>query len=190
MTLVLVFSDGGSTIATSPDATLTGLQVNADGCLEFAGSSLVGTYETPESEPTGYEKGERFHLHAFAVANQVHPILVSRMISGVDDPNLARWSVEGPLWTLPSESVNCTLLIEVSILAATATKGGGWGDWTAYKPGVYWGVAFKWRVTVTRPDTTYQISLCRFQTRSTRVQKQRYEYSLVERASSRRIFRR
>ena len=190
MSLVLVFSDGGSTIATSPDATLTGLQVNADGCLEFAGSSLVGTYETPESEPTGYEKGERFFLHGFAEAYQYSPAVPSDLLY-IDSIEDSRWTVEGPLWTLQSEAVNCTLLIEVSILAATATKGGaGWSTYEEFHPGVYWGVAFKWRVTVTRPDTTYQISLCRFQTRSTRVQKQRYEYSLVERASSRRIFRR
>ncbi len=191
MTLGLLFHELGGGIG-SPNATLTDLQVHADGYLEFAGAALTGTYETPEGEPTGFEKGERFHLHAFAVADQIHPLTINALaLVPADDERFARWTVEGPLWTLPSEAVNCTILVEVSILSATTAKGGaGWSSFSTYRPGIYWGVGFKFKVTVTRPSTDYQIKLHRFQTRSTRVQKARYEYSVLERASWNRILRR
>ena len=91
---------------------------------------------------------------------------------------------------MPSDTANCTLKVEIAVLAATTAKGGsGWSAFDIYKPGVYWGVAFKFKVTVTRADTTYQVKLFRFQTRVRRIQKGRYENTHVERASFRRILR-
>lgn len=85
---------------------------------------------------------------------------------------------------LPGESAGVTATIE---WAYSSTAGGSLSAWQAYKPGVYSFVALQWRVTFTRPDTAYQVQATGFGTRLSRIARQRFERSDVERSFDRPV---
>ena len=185
------FGDGWvyDTSPPASNATLTDLARQADGTLAFDGSALTGTYQTANWSQVGYERGERCYISCALTAWQSHPRTLAEW-GPLDSPFEERWTLEGPLWVLPDEDGNCTVLIEISVLAATITKGGsGWGDWQTYSPGIYFGVGFRFRLTFTRPSTDYDVVVEQFHTRVRRIPKQRHEYSLSERYVQRRVFR-
>jgi hypothetical protein len=169
-------------------ATVTGLQVSTIGgrkVLEFAGSNLSGVYQTaraplstsPDVPP------ERYYVEAFLVADQIPPLEVSDWMLALDDPLAGRRSVEGALLMLDGEPANCTALIEWRW-----TVGGGvFGPWVTFKPGMQFLLQPQFRVTFTRPDTTYQVRAYRFHTRISRIVAQRREVSPLQRAGHARL---
>lgn len=152
-----------------PNSTLADLQVNAEGELEFAGSALSGTFETPDPTAGAVLIGkvtrlELVHLSAFAVGEQVHPL--TWMDASFTWDEAEQFSFEGPISDLgdPEDAGQCSLRIYVRLLRLDGT----WGDWQDYRPGTAACVAAQFRLTVTRPSADFQVRVQRFSTRLVR----------------------
>lgn len=162
----------------SPDATLTNGQIT-DGYLEFAPGQLAMSYETvvPVSLPTGTAGiPRRCMVEAFAVGEQVFPTAIEDFPLPIGHPAMARFLLEGPMFTTPDEPENCTLTIQWTY----ADGPSGYLPRREFKPGVYRMIAAKFRLVVTRPSTDYQVRIFRFCTRVRRMMRQNEERTPLE----------
>ncbi len=159
------FGDGWTldTPGGNPNTTLTDLQRNADGELEFAGSALTATFETVDAvdartKPNGLTARE-LYVSAAVAALQVHPLKPEDMNFPAGDPRASQLTPEG--WADRSE---CTLKLEFRY--STNGLASGWSSWREFRPLLLRAVGLQWRITVTRPSTDYQIRLLGFSTES------------------------
>ena len=187
------FVDGwvSDTPATG-NATLAGLQRHASGYLEFAGASLTGVYTTADPELYGgislvsSRTPRRCYAEACLVAEQVHPMSWETSEWAWGEDKWRRWTFEGPTHVLPGEIANCTVRIEVRI--NTSGTNGDWGSWREYRPGVYSLSSCQFRVTFTRPDTTYQIKANSFRTRVRAPDQSMTDHTPFHAALAREVF--
>lgn len=111
------------------------------------------------------------YLQIVFKAYQIHPATVDELdvLGPVGGRNALRWTIEGPTSHRPGDpgaGANCAMKLEVAY-STTATPG---SDWQVYRPrGRYKLRSFKTRLTITRPDETYDFRVVRFATRATRV---------------------
>lgn len=143
--------------------------------LKFSGSNLTGTYQTSigallSSDPA--RVAEHAYVELTVEAYQVPPILVSEWQLPLDSYQAGRRTIEGPLVVLPDEPANCTVAIEVSYTDpdTNATTG-----WQPYRPGVFYMTAARYRFTVTRPNTDYDIYIYGFRSRVSRLPRPFFE---------------
>ncbi len=69
-----------------------------------------------------------------------------------------QWTWEGPMESIDGESSEvCTLTLEIR----TSRIGTPSGAYEEYRPGRYWCRSFQVKLTVTRPDTTYDVRITR-----------------------------
>lgn len=169
---------GGASQEDSAFASVTitgGATAVVDGrtIVEFTGSNLTMTLGSLTSAPSN-GRGERQYVEFLCVADQVHPLTVEQAQLPIDSPLMDRWTAEGPLTLLDGEPANCTMLVEWRSLIAL---GGGTSDWSPYTPGIAFGVkgTIDFRVTVTRPNTDFNVRIYRMASRTSRVPKQRHE---------------
>jgi hypothetical protein len=173
---------------SAPDTTLTDLQVTG-GILEFAGSALTGSFTTaiPLFSSDGTKAIPRWCMvEAHAVAQQVHPLTLAGFPLPIGHPEMKRWTLEGPLYIATGETGNCTLGIAVSY---QETPGAAYTAFRRFTPGLYKVVAAQFKITVTRPATTYQVRISRFATRIRRLIRQNEERTALERYLQNTLFR-
>ena len=101
-------------------------------------------------------------LQVLLVAYQIHPATIAELaaLGPVGGANAKRWTIEGPLVSIPGDpggGVNCTMALEVAT-SMTATP----GAWRPYEAGRYRLRSVKARVTITRPSTSFQFRVARF----------------------------
>ena len=141
--------------------------------LEFAGSNLTGVYQSrigalPTRPP--YALPEEVYVEIFAEAYVVSPLTMADMTLTAGDPRMSNYSFEGPLLLGRDEAKPCALAIEIAW-----TNESGATDWKPYRPGIYRMIAARYRVTVTRASTDYQVRIVRFHTRISRVAQKVFE---------------
>lgn len=169
------YGDGWVTDSSPPsgDPALSGLQRRSDGALEFA-AGLTATYTTFDvsTSPTARRSRQtvRALVEAAVEAEQVHPLTGEAATSSAGDPSFARWTGEGPRFTVGTER-NAALRILWRF-----RRGSSWSAWVDFRPGVYDIIDAQFRVECSRPSTAYQVRVHRFHTRIRR---------LVERATDR-----
>lgn len=183
-----LFGDGWHfTAPTSPNATLDGLQVNAEGWLEFAGSALSGSYTTPEPDLSGGARPEHVQLSAHVEAEQIHPLTWDDLAFSWDDPTSC-WTWEGPLDVVADgeDPGRCTLALQVRL----RDEAGTWGNWQDYRPCRARALAAQFRINVTRPSTDFDVRIHRFSIDLQRVPRQRWERSPLQALSEQKVLRR
>ena len=164
---------GTGWVGGTPAASVDGLQVNVDGELEFSGSGLTGYYYAAEPTIDSGWRVDPYFIEAHAVAYQVHPALWEEMPWEWGHPLMQRMTWEGPIdQPIAGETAACTLAVHIS---TKPDKDTAWTGWQRYKPGVYSGVAFKYRLRAIRPNTDYDVRISRFAIRVRRIPKQRWE---------------
>lgn len=146
------------------------LERDGSGFLTFdsGGVDLEGWYTTFQDAATpvvarGGRTPQRLYPVAVFEAQQVHPFDYTAL--SADEQALLRferWNAEGPYYLLPGES-EISVRIEMSVLADDAV-GSSWSAWTRYVPGVVEGVDVRFRLRITRPDTTFDVSVRKFHT--------------------------
>lgn len=167
----------------SPATTLIGLEVYTlvDGreVLRFTGSNLTGTFETAVGTIDTDSKPERCYVEAFAIADQVAPLTADDETLGADDPIASRLTAEGAIARLAGESTGCTLAIEWRY---KLTPSASYSDWQTFTPGIYYFVAPQFRLSITRPDTTWDAWVYSLGTRISRVAPQKFQKTAVHAA--------
>jgi hypothetical protein len=176
--------------AVTPNATLTNCQVTTSalfpqGYLEFTGSNLTATYETADPLVETDQRAEWFYNSAFCVAEQIWPTTWADATYSFDDVE-AQWTWEGPLNTLENgdDPGRVSLKIEFRTLNEDDTYSG----WQAYTPGKVRSQHVQWRLSFTRPTTSYQIRIYRFSTQLLRIPRQRFERSGIQYFAEHQIF--
>lgn len=156
--------DGGT-----PAPTLTDVEIHVldDGrkVLRISGSALTGTYETAVGTIDADTKPEHGYVEAFATAIQVAPLTADEELSGADDPASSRVSAEG-LITRRDPSLGCTLTIEWRFKLAAS---GSYTEWQVFSPGAHYFLVPQFRLTLTRPDTSWNAWVYSLGTRLSRV---------------------
>ena len=183
------FGTGWAASSGTIDTTLTDL-VAADGIagdpqvgrmLTFTGSALTGYFET--AEETGVKTlgqtwvAQSYHIELFAEAYQVHPTSFASDTGRIESVELGAMTAEGPIDLGPNATGNCTLRLEI---ATKLRYEDIWSAWADFRPGVYYGVLFKFRIVVTRPDATYDVRITRAHQRIRRVSPEKWERSPAE----------
>lgn len=147
----------------SPNPVLTNLQRRSDGALEFTGSNLTATYEVPYTLfAFSARKPRRVTVEAFYEAEQV-PEETWADLAGWSWQD---WQDRSYSWEgyadLKDSTPRCTVTLEVAFFVP---GGAGLGDYQEYKPGIVMCSGASWRITLTRPSSSYQVRLSRFSTR-------------------------
>lgn len=156
------------TIEAAPTVFLHLPPIERGSKLKATAGSTTHQYET---DARSIEEADWMYLQVVHAAYQVHPATVAQLaaLGPVGGRDALRWTVEGPTSHRPGDPgavANCTFLIEVAY-SLTATPG---SDWRAYKPsGRYKLRSYKARLTITRPDETYDFRVLRFAVRAERV---------------------
>lgn len=165
--------------STVPNSTLTGLERNADGNLQFSGTDLTGTYQTALSTVAARSglSAEPVFVSAYAEAEQVHPQTWEECTWGWDDEHADQVMWEGPINEIGDEDSpgSCTLEIWARFKSSTQT----WSDWAVFKPGVVVCISAQFRLVCTRPNDNFNIKVTRFSTKLMRVPPTRYGRSSV-----------
>ena len=176
--------------AVIPNATLTGCQVTTStlfqkGYLEFSGSNLTATYETADPLVEVDQRAEWFYNSAFCIAEQIWPTTWADATYPFDDAE-AQWTWEGPLNELGNgdDPGRVSLKIEFRTLDEDDT----YSAWQAYSPGKVRCQHVQWRLSFTRPTTSYQIRIYRFSTELLRIPRQRFERSGIQYFAEHQIF--
>lgn len=157
---------------------LSNLQVtlyNGRKVVEFSGSNLSGTYTTAGKLTMLTAQPEWAWVQFHAVVDQVSPWTVADLAAlPVDSPISSNMTTEG-LLAYPQASTKefdytkdyepCAITVEMRF---TTSAAGSFGDWVEYKPGYYNFVNVQFRVTFTRPDTTYNFRMYRCHSRLSR----------------------
>lgn len=158
-------------IPQAGDPSLSNLQevnTDPDNYLEFEGTNLAGNY-TSQHDSTftldldNFRAPREYYVEAVLVAEQRHPLVLNGDAE-LGDPAFARWTLEGPTHLRPGEA-NCTLELQARF-NINGTQS-GWGNYQTFRPGLYTFVQIQYRIKVTRPDTTYQVRIHKFETRVT-----------------------
>ena len=174
----------------TPNATLTGCQVTTStlfpqGYLEFSGSNLTATYTTADPLVEVDQRAEWFYNSAFCIAEQIWPTTWADAGYPFDEPE-AQWTWEGPLNELGGgdDPGRVSLKIEFRTLDEDDT----YSAWQAYSPGKVRCQHVQWRLSFTRPTTSYQIRIYRFSTELLRIPRQRFERSGIQYFAEHQIF--
>ncbi len=167
----------------TPAPTVTDLEVFTldDGrdVLRFSGSALTGTYETAVGTIDTDSKPERCYIEAYAIATQVAPITADDETFGADDPLASRLTAEGSIAVQSGESAGVSLAIEWRYKLTPASS---YTDWQTFTPGLYYLTAPQFRLTLTRPDTTWDAWVKSFGTRLSRAAPQKFQKTAVHSA--------
>ena len=142
--------------------------------LQFSGSSVSGSYQTSTYLVPANSRAERCYVEAYAVGVQIPPLTMEEWTLAMGSLYCASRTLEGVLG-----APGCTLTIEWRY---TYDGTGTFNDWRAFVPGIYLIVVPQFRILVTRPDDTWQVSIQRFGTRISRAPKQRFERTDVAQA--------
>jgi hypothetical protein len=135
--------------------------------LQISSPNLTGTYETGANVIAADSVAEFTFVEAFVTADQVPPITADQETLGADDPLAARRSAEGVI-----DDPKCTLLIEWCFRKTTSEA---YSAYQAFKPGRYYILDAKFRITVTRPDATWNVRMYSFGTRFSRAPRTRFQ---------------
>lgn len=170
--------------------SLSGLQVttyNGRKVLEFSGANLSGTYTTAGKLSLLTAQPEWAWVQFHSVADQVSPWTVSQLASlPVGSPIGQNLTVEGLLTYLSGPTPEFDYLIDTAPctiktqMRFTTSASGSFGDWVDYKPGLYNFVNVQFRITVTRPNTDYNIRIYRCHSRLSRLPVGVWERNLVQ----------
>lgn len=162
MSLPLLFR-GLSTPTADGDTTLQGLVVNGAGHLEFAGTgTLTGRFVTPNPIPmrgrSDYLEPREMYVSWHVTAVQIPPYDTSTSgLTPREAPGYQRMTDQGLAWTIPTDPEGLTIEREMRVnIGGTAA---GWRPWTRYRGGPLKASAVQFRVTVTRPDTSWQVEI-------------------------------
>jgi len=160
---------GGFWTGGSPSTVLTGVEkfTIPDGrlVLRFNGANLTGTYETSIGAVDANVKPEHAYIEAFATADQVAPITLEQILLPLESPIASRRTLEGSAAYASGEPTGCTLKIEWRYKQSGS---GSYTDWMEFEPGIYFVAVPQFRLSVTRPDTTWDLWIYSFGTRITR----------------------
>lgn len=142
--------------------------------VEFTGSGSTLVLDSSAFFTPTVGRGERLYVEFVCAVDQVPPLTVEQWLLPIDSPRGQRRSVEGALSQVTGESSSCTIVVEYrwrTQLTGPKTA------WMPYVPGVVFAVpeTFEFRVTITRPDDTYNVRVYRFAYRTSRVPMQRHE---------------
>jgi hypothetical protein len=150
---------------------LSGLQVtayNGRNVVEFSGSNLSGTYTTAGKLTMLTAQPEWAWVQFHAVVDQVSPWTVADLIDlPVDSPISSNMTAEGlmaypkaetPEFDFIKDYQPCTITVEMRF---TTSAAGSFGSWIRYEPGYYNFVNVQFRITLTRPTTTYNVRMYR-----------------------------
>jgi len=136
-------------------------QIDGDEVLRFtdASTSTVGTWTSPE-----YDLGSRQQVAVFwyIEGSQIHPISLQEFTEPFSGRGPVRdWSVEGPLSDYPDIPTQYQGDVELTLEIAfsdTATPG---TDWQEYRPGLYTGRSFAFRISIERPSEDWNVEVWR-----------------------------
>lgn len=163
----------------------------ADGAwvLKFAGSNLTGTYQVsvgavPSEPPFGLP--EEAYVELLVEGDQIAPFTMADWLLPVNDPRVQRRTFEGPITLTRGEPRNCELKIEIQWTNPDTDVRGAW---QTYAPGIYYMSSARYRFTVTRPSTDYQVRIRRFYSRVSRVARKVFERNDVSGGLARSLLR-
>jgi len=133
-------------------------------------ASGSGTTHTYQFTGTPFSTAVPVFLQVGVEAEQHHPATLTELdkLGPIGGRNMGRWTLEGPLVALSGDAgstVNCTLTTEVAF-STSLTAG---SDFREYKAGIYRMRSFKVKVTVVRPDATYNFAITRLSVRATKI---------------------
>ncbi|MEL6713304.1 MAG: hypothetical protein AAFP86_05990, partial [Planctomycetota bacterium] len=158
----------GGLIPTDGPALLGGLTLRADGSLGFEGSTeLSGQYQTDRGLTTALSARSgrlprRLVPQAVVEASQIHPLTCDQVDLAANDPQLERWTCEGPIYLRPGEE-ECSLRIEMSVLLEDA-PGKSWGPWVRFSPAELVAVDVRFRLVAARPSVDFDVRITQFHT--------------------------
>ena len=136
--------------------TLDSLQVDSSTSppfLKFSGSDLEGTFETPTVDMA---VAKRYYVEVTVEAEQVHPTEAADLPYPASHRLLQSWLGEGPTG---GEDVQ---LSRIAVEWTPSDTGTPTPSWTSLRPGIEHFRSAKFRVRVTRPDSTFDCRIKRF----------------------------
>lgn len=124
---------------------------------------LVATFT---GDPHVLSESDWVYLQVSMYAEQIHPWTVDQIdaLGPIEGENAARWTWEGPTYTLPGEPANCTFALEV---AHSLTSDPG-TDYRAFQSGLFKLRSYRVRLVITRPSLEFDFRVYRLATRATR----------------------
>ena len=136
--------------------TLDSLQVDSSTSppfLKFSGSDLEGTFETPEVDMS---VAKRYYVEVSYEAEQMHPFEAVDLPYPADHRIVQGWLGEGPTGGEDSQ------LSHIAVEWTPSVTGTPSANWTSVRPGVEHFRSAKFRLRVTRPDSTFDCRIKRF----------------------------
>jgi hypothetical protein len=141
--------------------------------LQLSSPNTSGTYQTGDNIVAADSVAEDTFVEAFITADQVPPITADQETLGADNPLASRRSAEGVI-----DDPKCTCVIEWCFRKSTSEA---YSSFQSFKPGRYFILDAKFRLTITRPDTDWNVRVYSFGTRFSRVARTRFQADEVTR---------